>query len=230
MARALFNSWFVDFDPVRARAQGRDPGLPAHLADLFPGRLVESELGEIPEGWGVETLGGLLELSYGKALRDDQRQPGDIPVYGSNGQVGWHSWRLAEGPGIIVGRKGNPGVVTWAPTDFFAIDTTFFVVPKRRTAGLHFLFYALQQQDLATLSGDSAVPGLNRNLAYMSRQLSPPLPVTMAFQALAQPLFERRHQADEESRTLAALRDAVLPKLMSGGLHISGICERVNYG
>jgi hypothetical protein len=53
MARALFKSWFVDFDPVRAKAAGRDPGLPKPLADLFPARLVNSELGEIPDGWWV---------------------------------------------------------------------------------------------------------------------------------------------------------------------------------
>ena len=53
MARALFKSWFVDFDPVRAKAEGRDPGLPKPLADLFPARFVDSELGEIPEGWGA---------------------------------------------------------------------------------------------------------------------------------------------------------------------------------
>src|SRR3990172_5327615 len=57
MARALFQSWFVDFDPVRAKAEGRDPGLPERLADLFPDRLVDSELGKIPEGWQAGTLG-----------------------------------------------------------------------------------------------------------------------------------------------------------------------------
>ncbi len=59
MARALFKSWFVDFDPVRAKAEGRDPGLPQPLADLFPARLVNSELGEIPEGWNVSTVESL---------------------------------------------------------------------------------------------------------------------------------------------------------------------------
>ena len=57
MARALFKSWFVDFDPVRAKAEGRDPGLPKHLADLFPDSFEDSELGEIPKGWRVRTLG-----------------------------------------------------------------------------------------------------------------------------------------------------------------------------
>lgn len=66
MARALFKSWFVDFDPVRAKAEGRDPGLPKHIADLFTDRLVESEVGELPEGWKVDTLEGVLvELEVG---------------------------------------------------------------------------------------------------------------------------------------------------------------------
>ena len=62
MARALFKSWFVDFDPVRAKAEGRDPGLPKHLADLFPDRFVDSELGEIPEGWEVGTIDDVTSL------------------------------------------------------------------------------------------------------------------------------------------------------------------------
>ncbi len=161
MARALFKSWFVDFDPVRAKMEGRDPGLPKPLADLFPARLVDSELGEIPEGWEVRPLGDLLEFAYGKALKAEDRRDGSIPVYGSNGQVGWHNERLAAGPGIVVGRKGNPGVVTWAATDFFVIDTAFYVVPKAPECSLQFLFHALRSHDLASLGADSAVPGLN---------------------------------------------------------------------
>ena len=60
MARALFKSWFVDFDPVRAKAEGRDPGLPKPLADLFPDSFEDSELGEIPKGWEVGCLGEML--------------------------------------------------------------------------------------------------------------------------------------------------------------------------
>jgi type I restriction enzyme S subunit len=63
MARALFKSWFVDFEPVRAKAEGRHPGLPKHLADLFPARLVSSEPGEIPEGWEEGTLAGFASLN-----------------------------------------------------------------------------------------------------------------------------------------------------------------------
>ena len=80
-ARALFKSWFVDFDPVRAKMEGREPvGMDAETAALFPDRLVESELGPIPEGWNVCRLGEIIELAYGKPLKAETRQEGAIPA------------------------------------------------------------------------------------------------------------------------------------------------------
>ena len=221
MARALFKSWFVDFDPVRAKMEGRDPGLPRHLADLFPDRLVASDLGEIPEGWEVKALRDLLELAYGKALKaDSRRHDGNVPVYGSNGKVGWHDRRLVQGPGIVVGRKGNPGIVTWVASDFFPIDTTFYVVPKNKNYTLYFLFFALKDQDLPSIAADSAVPGLNRSLAYMNKQVMPVDQIFEHFTAYVVPLFTRSHRLDVEAQTLALLRDTLLPRLISGNLRL----------
>jgi type I restriction enzyme S subunit len=226
MARALFKAWFVDFEPVRAKMEGRWrrgqslPGLPAHLYDLFPDRLVDSELGEIPEGWKIGTLGDLVELAYGKALREKDRMPGPVPVYGSNGQVGWHNKAMVKGPGIVIGRKGNPGTVTWVPTDFFPIDTTFYVVPKSMCRSLHFLYYVLSEHDLPSLAADSAVPGLNRSFVYSNQQIIPPSGVLEAFDMIVKPYFDRKYQDERESCTLAALRDALLPKLIRGEIRV----------
>ena len=220
MARALFKSWFVDFDPVRAKMEGRDPGLPPEIAALFPDRLAESELGEIPAGWGVKTLGDVIELAYGKALKANMRRGGQIPVYGSNGQVGWHDEKLVEGPGVIVGRKGNPGLVNWSAADFYPIDTTFYVKAKDNRMSLHFLFHALEGQDLPSIAADSAVPGLNRNLAYMNRQLVPHNRIVEQFDEYASTMFNRSHRLEQESHTLAALRDTLLPKLVSGEVRV----------
>ena len=121
-------------------------------------------------------------------------------------------------PGVIVGRKGNPGVVTWAANDFFVIDTAFYVLPKSSMTSLQFLFHALKSMDLAFLSADSAVPGLNRNLAYMSEQVVPGLPVLKLFESTAGALTKAAHLYLEESQTIAALRDALLPTLISGEL------------
>jgi len=128
MARALFQSWFVDFDPVRAKLDGREPfRLDQATADLFPETFEETPVGHVPKGWQVKSLGEVIELAYGKPLKAEDRMHGPVCVYGANGPVDWHGEKLVSGPGIVVGRKGNPGVVTWAHGDFYPIDTTFYV-------------------------------------------------------------------------------------------------------
>jgi len=72
MARAIFKSWFVDFDPVRAKAEGRDTGLPKHIADLFPDSFVESELGEIPAGWNITALGESVSTIKGRSYKSEE--------------------------------------------------------------------------------------------------------------------------------------------------------------
>jgi len=221
MARALFQSWFVDFDPVRAKREGRQPtGLDAETAALFPAAFQDSPLGNIPQGWEVKPLGQVIELAYGKPLKAEDRKSGPFRVYGSNGPVGWHDEKLVSGPGIVVGRKGNPGVVTWAPGDFFPIDTTFYVLPIGDCRSLYFLYYALSNHSLANLSADSAVPGLNRNHAYMSEQVIPPESVLEVFDSRISPIFAAIHANEQQSRTLATLRDTLLPKLLSGELRV----------
>jgi type I restriction enzyme, S subunit len=216
MAQAIFKNWFIDFEPVSAKAEGRDPGLPKEIADLFPDSFEDSELGPAPKGWAVKCVGDLLELAYGKPLKEQDRMPGTVPVYGSNGLIGYHDRRLVSGPGLVVGRKGNPGTVEWVPQDFFAIDTTFYVVPKTETPCLHFLFYMLRDRDLPSLSADSAVPGLNRNAAYGKECVIPPAGIIEAFGDRVKPLFDAIYRNKSQSDSLSCLRDALLPKLLSG--------------
>ena len=220
MAKALFKSWFVDFDPVRAKAEGRPTGLPVEISDFFPDSFDDSELGEIPSGWKVEQLGEVIELAYGKPLKEEQRNGGIYPVFGSNGVVGSHDEYLVEAPGIVVGRKGNPGTVEWSDKNFYPIDTTFFVVNKKGDLGMRFLFYSLKNQNLAHLSADSAVPGLNRNHAYLNAQMLPPVEVAAAFESYSEVIFKRKAVIADEVIALSAARDALLPKLISGEIRI----------
>ena len=221
MARALFQSWFVDFDTVRAKLDGRQPvGLDKATADLFPETFEETALGHVPNGWQVKSLGEVIELAYGKPLKAEDRMHGPVCVYGANGPVGWHDEKLVSGPGIVIGRKGNPGVVTWAHGDFYPIDTTFYVEPIGACRSLYFFYYALSLHNLANLSADSAVPGLNRNHAYMSKQVIPSQPVLTAFDSLIAPIFAAMHANEEQSRSLALARDTLLPKLLSGELTV----------
>ena len=221
IARALFKSWFVDFDPVRAKMEGRQPsGLSPDLANLFPDSFQDSGLGEIPKGWRVAPIGEILELSYGKALKAGDRNPGSVPVYGSNGQVGSHDEYLVEGPGIVVGRKGNPGTVEWVNESFFPIDTTFYVTRRDSSPSFYFLFYRLSFENLQSLGADSAVPGLNRNQAYMSRVVVAGGTADAEFTRICAPIFKMMSRGNDESRTLAQLRDTLLPKLLSGELRV----------
>ena len=221
MARALFQSWFVDFEPMRAKLDGRQPvGLDPATAALFPESFEETAFGHVPNGWGVKMLGEVIELAYGKPLKAEDRKHGPVCVYGANGPVGWHDEVLVSGPGIVVGRKGNPGVVTWSHGDFYPIDTTFYVEPIGTCRSLYFLYYALSLHNLANLSADSAVPGLNRNHAYMSKQVIPSQAVLTAFDSQIAPIFAAMHANEQQSRSLALTRETLLPKLISGELTV----------
>ena len=133
---------------------------------------------------------------------------------------------MVKGPGIVVGRKGNPGTITWVSSDFFPIDTTFYIVPRSKDYPLTFLAFALDNLDLSNLGADSAVPGLNRNIAYMSNILLPTPEVLCAFDRVASLIRIRQKSTEEESFKLAAVRDALLPKLISGELRVPDV-ERI---
>jgi restriction endonuclease S subunit len=225
MARALFRSWFVDFDPVHAKAEGRPTGLPDDLAALFPDRFGDLAA---PLGWKLVTLDNLVELAYGKALPADQRINGSVPVFGSNGQVGVHNHPLVPGPGIVVERKGNPGTVTYVPSDFFCIDTTFYVLRRNRDLPISYLWLLLENLPLFELAADSAVPGLNRDAAYSLRVSRPSAAVLQAFDSVVEPILKRVQAARMQGEALASLRDTLLPKLISGELRITNAEKRIS--
>ena len=115
--------------------------------------------------WRETTLGDEIELAYGKSLPAHAREVGQFGVFGSNGLVGSHIEACVKGPGIVIGRKGSVGAVTYSTDAFWPIDTTYFVINK----GGHdwrFLFHVLRHIDLTGLNSHSAVPGLNREDVY----------------------------------------------------------------
>jgi type I restriction enzyme S subunit len=221
MARAIFKSWFVNFDPVRAKMEDRpSTEMDVETAALYSGEFEVVDGREVPKGWSIKSLGNVIDLRYGKALKEEDRIFGNIPVFGSNGQIGWHNEKLADGPGIIVGRKGNPGTVTWSTTDFFAIDTTFYVIPKKDHISLFYLYYELQRQNLQSLGADSAVPGLNRNFVYMNKILIPPNGILDRFDSIVMKLNKQIQINNDQSITLTKIRDLLLPKLVFGLIRI----------
>jgi len=232
MARAIFKAWFVDFEPVKAKAAGATSfrGMPHEVFDQLPARMTESEFGPVPEGWKIETVNSICEFNYGKALKASNRRHGIVPVYGSNGPVGSHDESLVSGPGIVVGRKGNPGTVVWVPTDFYPIDTTFYITTKESSVWLPYLRYALDELRLGTYGSDSAVPGLNRNMAYGLPVVVPNEDILASFAELFT-LYQAMIYANEtQSRTLASIRDTLLPKLISGEIRVQEALEGADGG
>ncbi|MFA6098311.1 MAG: restriction endonuclease subunit S [Patescibacteria group bacterium] len=124
---------------------------------------IKSETEYYPDGWKLNIIGDFLSLEYGKGLKEDLRKPGKVPVYGSNGVVGYHNEQMVDGPGIIVGRKGSAGEVIFSKKGFFPIDTTYFV---KTNLDKSYIYYLLKNLDLKKFVGSSAVPGLNRNDVY----------------------------------------------------------------
>lgn len=217
IAQALFKSWFIDFDPVRAKAEGREPeGMDAATATLFPAEFEESALGLIPKGWTVERLSDLLELAYGKALKSTDRRDGQVPVYGSGGITGFHDEPLVPHGSVIVGRKGTVGSLYWEDRPFFPIDTTFYVKPK--TVPMTFCFYALQRLGLESMNTDAAVPGLNRENAYRLEVTRSNAAVMRAFDDFISSLRQAMRCNGDRAALLESVRDSLLPRLISGKL------------
>ena len=117
----------------------------------------------VKKGWKKVKLGKVLELKYGKGLPKRDRKKGTYPVYGSGGIVDYHNEFLIQGPGIIVGRKGNVGSIFYAKENFFPIDTVFYIEDQPDKYNLNFFYYMLRNSKSLKLSSDAAVPGLNRS-------------------------------------------------------------------
>ena len=202
MARALYREWFVHF---------RYPG-----HESVP--LVDSPLGNIPQGWEVKKLGDVLELNYGKALKKEDRREGKYPVFGSSGVVGSHDIALVDGPGIVVGRKGNVGSVFWCDEDFFVIDTAYFVTSS---LPLRYIFYVLPT--LNFINSDAAVPGLSRNQAYALEVNVPPSSLLEEFCKLADTFENQANTLQRQIQNLRRTRDLLLPRLLSGQIDVEAM-------
>ena len=128
---------------------------------------------KMPEDWSCLPLKERLELLYGRALKEETRTPGDIDVFGSNGKVGTHNVPWLDGPGVLIGRKGTVGAVTYAHRQFWPIDTVYYVNPSSDD-DLRYLYYLLDYLPLKLLNAATGVPGLSRRDAYALRGAFPP--------------------------------------------------------
>jgi type I restriction enzyme S subunit len=239
MARALFKAWFVDFEPVRAKMEGRWqhgqslPGLPAHLYDLFPDKLVESELGEIPEGWEVTSVDVEFDVTMG------QSPPGNtyneigegLPFYQGRADFEFRfpkrrvyctaPTRLAKNGDTLVSVRAPVGDINMASEDC-AIGRGVGAV-RHKTGCRSYTYQCMSSiaDVFARFNAEGTVFGsIGKKDFHSIAHIKPPRDLVLAYEKLAAQPDDQIERNERESRTLAQLRDTLLPKLISGELRV----------
>jgi type I restriction enzyme, S subunit len=220
IAQALFKSWFVDFNPVRTKMQGRAPeGMDEAIAALFPDSLEESEFGLVPKGWRVGTLQDLLVLQRGFDLPSQDRIRGDYPIIAASGLVGTHIIAMAKAPGVITGRSGVLWRVFLELENYWPLNTTLWI-KEFRGATACYAYEVLRMLDFQSFNAGSAVPSLNRNHIHGLSYLVPSKNCVEAYESFAIQLHKRVWLNEKQAQALTALRDNLLPRLVSGALRL----------
>lgn len=225
MAGAISQDWFVDFGPVRTKLERREPYLPLELWDLFPDRLVDSELGKIPEGWEVKALGDVIEVHDSRRVPLNSRQranrQGAYPYYGAAGIVDYVDDFLFDGvygligeDGSVVDAKGYP-VVQYVWGQFWVNNHAHVLKGKNGFSEEH-LYLLLQQVNITAFVTGAVQPKLSQKNLKSIPFVFPGSLVCQAFSCLVDSLFKRLRSNADEVESLAAQRDALLPKLVSG--------------
>jgi type I restriction enzyme S subunit len=177
----------------------------------------------LPLGWQWTRLGSIFTLLYGSALPEQNRLPGSIPVYGSNGQVGTHREALVLAPSLVIGRKGSVGAVNVTNGPFWPIDTSYFVTPPD---GVHlqYAYWLFRSLRLGKHDKATAIPGISRNDVYVERIALPPYAEQARIVARVDELM-RLCDALEEKGRLEAEQHARLLSTLLGTLTDSATPE-----
>ena len=239
MARALFKSWFVDFDPVRAKMEGRETGLPERISGLFPDRLIESEIGQVPAGWNVSQIGNEVRVSGGSTPSTKN------PNYWDDGLFHWATPKdlsKLHSPVLLdTGRKithvgvesissgllpiGTVLMSSRAPIGYFAIAEVptavnqgfIAMVCDKHLPNLFVLFWCQQNLDhIKGVAGGSTFAEISKKAFRPMLVAVPDDRILANFQSIVHPLYQRIVTNVREANLLSQLRDLLLPKLISG--------------
>ena len=233
MAKALFKSWFVDFDPVRAKAEGRPTGLPAEISDLFPDSFEDSELGEIPSGWQVGCLSDCCEITMG------QSPPGDtyndegvgLPFYQGKTDFGFRfpgrriycssPTRRASIGATLISVRAPVGSANIA-REVCSIGRGIAALKSRQFADsfIYYLIGTLQGVFESYNSEGTVFGAINGKDLASIQVVAPSTEVIAAFNSQCLPLDESIQSNTLETEHLTTIRDTLLPKLISGEIRI----------
>ena len=198
-ARLLYREWFV-----RLR---------------FPGHEHSRILEGVPEGWERGPFETTLVLQRGFDLPVQDREEGNVPIYGSTGISGFHNKAKVAGPGVVTGRSGTLGEVHYVPGDFWPLNTSLWVKEFRLVSPL-FALFLMREMDLRQYNGGVSVPTLDRKTVHKATVLIPPKRHLLSFDEFVAPLFQQISNLTAQIKKLRSARDLLLPRLMSGEIAV----------
>lgn len=201
MAQALFKSWFVDFEPFQ------------------DGEFEDSELGPIPKGWRVGSLGDMADISSGKRPRNKSNEfslDATVPVLGASSIMGYTSEALHSGSIIVTGRVGTHGIVQRIEGPCWPSDNTLVITGHR----YEFLYQVLLQVDFRSMNRGSTQPLITQTDLRNVSIIIPPDEALDQYEYLASSLMALWHRNQEQNGRLSSIRDTLLPKLMSGEIRV----------
>ena len=220
MGRAIFKSWFIDFDPVHAKAAGKAPmNMNAETAALFPNSFSDEGL---PIGWSVKTLGDLILPKRGKTITKSKTKYGTIPVVaGGLEPAYYHNEANVESPVITISASGaNAGFTRLYYENIWASDCSYISKQQTDTIYFWFVFLETNQRKIYHMQQGAAQPHIYPSDLMRLELAVPNNKLIQHFENLVTPYFQKISIAQKESKTLTELRDTLLPKLMSGEIRV----------
>jgi len=241
MAQAIFKSWFIDFDPVRAKAEGRDPGLPKEIADLFPDSFEDSELGRIPRGWEINSLDGIADYLNGLACQKYPPEDGkeSLPVIKirelrqgitentDRATVNVPEKYIVEDGDVLFSWSGSLLVDIWCQGRGVLNQHVFKVTSDEYPKWFYYYWTLHHLTEFQRIASDKATTmgHIKRHHLSDAEVLVPPKNIMDAVTAIMEPLIEHRIQNELEAKTHSLLRDTLLPKLISGELRVPDVTQ-----
>lgn len=199
IAQNLFKEWFVDFGPFK------------------DGKFVESELGLIPEGWRVGTLGEILDIKYGKDHK--KLGNGQIPVYGSGGLMRYANKYLYDQESVLIPRKGTLNNIMYVTEPFWTVDTMFYSEVKIPNSAI-FAYQFLSQKDMNQLNSGTSIPSMTTEILNKQKLSISSEKVMQEYNNIVKSLYDQIKHNKLEASKLSSLRNTLLPKLMSGEIEV----------
>jgi type I restriction enzyme S subunit len=230
IAQALFKSWFVDFDPVHAKQQGRAPeGLDEATAALFPDSFEESKLGLVPRGWDYVSLKDVVTIFDSKRVplagQDRAKRPGPYPYYGAAAQMDSVDDYLFDGVFLLTGEDGSVADEHGYPITQYVwgkiwVNNHAHVLQGKDGISTEHLMLSLKRTNIQPFMTGAVQAKLSQSNMWRIMFLKPPREISESFGKVIEPLYTRLRHNSEQAQTLASLRDTLLPRLISGQLRL----------